>query len=54
MSAALTVPLIRASDADIDRPFKHVHPTQELGGTAFYRKRTEGLLRRYMRARAIA
>lgn len=50
MSAALTVPLIRASDAGIERPFAHRHPSNELGGTAFYRKRTEGLLRRYMRA----
>lgn len=52
MSAAMTIPLIHADSEylkrkrEVLRAVPHVIP----GGTAFYRKRTEGVLRRYMRA----
>ena len=49
MSAA-TVPLIRASNKGRDQQVAYREPVSVYGGTAFYRKRTEGLLRRYMRA----
>lgn len=51
MSAA-TVPLMQASSKWRDRHHQvaHAEPASVFGGTAFYRKRTEGVLRRYMRA----
>lgn len=52
MSAAAMIPLIQASNGweatKRDRASRSSEPG--FGGTAFYRKRTEGLLRRYMRA----
>lgn len=52
MSAATTIPLIQADSAWGKRQQKIARPTSQapLGGAAFYRKRTEGLLRRYMRS----
>lgn len=52
MSAAATIPMIQASHAweNRHRSVARTEPCMPLGGTAFYRKRTEGLLRRYMRA----
>ena len=52
MSAAVMIPLIQASKAwEMPRREKSRKPAEiAYGGTAFYRKRTEGLLRRYMRA----
>lgn len=52
MSAAATIPMIQASHAweNRHRSASRTEPCIPLGGTAFYRKRTEGLLRRYMRA----
>ena len=52
MSAAMMIPLIQADSAWDKRQQKIARPASQapLGGAAFYRKRTEGLLRRYMRA----
>lgn len=52
MSAAATVPLIQARQAWEMPKRKKASSSAEaaFGGTAFYRKRTEALLRRYMRA----
>ena len=52
MSAAITIPLIQADSAWEKRQQETGRPASQaiFGGTAFYRKRTEGLLRRYMRA----
>lgn len=52
MSAAVTISWIRASHKYETRrtiPSQYANYTG-LGGTSFYRKRTESLLRRYMRA----
>jgi len=47
MSAALTLPYVWAT---VSRPAaERSSPEQQLGGLVFYRKRTEMLLRRYMR-----
>ena len=52
MSAAAIVPMIQASNAwKAPKRETWSHSSNSaLGGTAFYRKRTEALLRRYMRA----
>ena len=46
MSAALTLPYVWAESAGITT--RHVPVSEPSGGIAFYRKRTELLLRRYM------
>jgi hypothetical protein len=48
MSAAFTLPYVWAT-ADVARPLQRNTDLQPLGGLVFYRKRTEALLRRYMR-----
>lgn len=49
MSAANVLPLLEAATALPRKTFNH--PAKEmLGGTAFYRRTTEAMLRRYMRA----
>lgn len=52
MSAAATIPMIQASSRldSRDREAARHESAVIFGGTAFYRKRTERLLRRYMRA----
>lgn len=52
MSAAVSIPLIQANHRWGSKRTTLASRTTytELGGTAFYRRRTEGLLRRYMRA----
>lgn len=52
MSAAATIPMIQASRRWQSQGLAQDTPSTftGLGGTAFYRKRTETLLRRYMRA----
>lgn len=52
MSAAVTLPYIQGSylHEAYQRNAEQKPGKAALGGTAFYRKRTEGLLRRYMRA----
>ena len=47
MSAALTLPCVRANTTSFIRP-QCLRPAP-LGGAAFYRKHTEALLRRYLR-----
>lgn len=48
MSAALTLPYVWATAAR--PPARQKHASRPAGGLAFYRKRTESLLRRYLRA----
>jgi hypothetical protein len=52
MSTAATISIIQASQRwQLQRLVPDTRsPYVELGGTAFYRRRTENLLRRYMRA----
>lgn len=52
MSAAVMIPTIQASSrlGGYDLKAARHESSVVFGGTAFYRKRTEGLLRRYMRA----
>lgn len=52
MSAAAMLAYIQASYSSeaFQRDIKRETSRETLGGTAFYRKRTEGLLKRYMRA----
>jgi hypothetical protein len=47
MSAALTLPYVWAT---VSTPVRQKHASRPAEGLAFYRKRTERLLRRYMRA----
>jgi hypothetical protein len=49
MSAALTLPYVWATAGEIPVRRKYT-PRPIAGGLVFYRKRTEGLLRRYLRA----
>ena len=49
MSAAAILPNVRACGYEIASRESRTAPPP-LGGTVFYRRRTEGLLRRYMRA----
>ena|ERR1700758_1339527 len=48
MSAALTLPYVWATACDVAAPHKELEAPK--GEIAFYRKRTERLLRRYLRA----
>jgi hypothetical protein len=48
--SAAVIPRIHASLQQQSRPSSNVEALEPLGGAAFYRSRTQALLRRYMRA----
>lgn len=50
MSAAIVIPTLHASIPQHRNHALHPGSPEPLGGAAFYRSRTQGLLRRYMRA----